>query len=156
MSPVLFGWSPAESSCGATDSLWDGLQSSSSAPTEPSLNEALEWFSLPATPAALGEALNTGLLQNDPGPNSQARSNGAESAWNIPSTSPLETARSTAGEPQAAPATTSDSWVERANPSEDGTRQAGGTQSRYTTEKKLLKNREAQRRFRQRNKVHSA
>ena len=140
MSPVLFGWSSETQDCGTPDPVWDGVQNST---LDPSLQQALDWFSLPPTSAALEDATDLSLLQHGFNGHAQAQPSGADSAWNIPSTSPLETARSAPDETQAA-TTTSDSFLDLVSPSEEGHRQAGGTQSRYTTERKLLKNREAQ------------
>lgn len=148
MSSVLFEWSSETQGSGTQDPVWDGVKNST---LEPSLHEALDWFSLPSTPA-LEDAIDLNLLQHEINVHAEAQPSGADSAWNIPSTSPLETARSAPDEPQAAPAT-SDSFLDFASPGEEGQRQPGGTQSRYTTERKLAKNREAQRRFRQRHKV---
>ncbi len=154
MSPVSYGWSSDVASLCGTDPPWDTEQSNNT--NEPSLNEALNWFALPATPLALGSQLhNTGLLHDDINAPSVLQTDRLDAAWNVPSTSPMESAVesiSSGLDSQAAPAA-SDSFFDLPSPSDDGSKQQGGTHSRYTTERKLLKNREAQRRFRQRHKV---
>lgn len=142
MTPLVQGWSSAALSCGGPAPPWDRVPDSSSI-VEPTLNDALDWSPLPSWQAS---GFVSVLMHDEISAQTHPQGGKLGAAWNIPSISALESATS-APDSQAGPDTS-----DLANPSE-GSKQAGSTQSRYTTERKLIKNREAQRRFRQRHKV---
>lgn len=147
MCPVLYGLNPEAVNYGNAEPAWDPTHSNST--TEPT--ETLDWFALPPAPTLLGSSLGSAFLQDEISVQSPRQPDRLGPAWNIPATSPLENARS--GPNTQAPATALDAYLDVPCTSDDGTRQQNSTQSRYTTERKLAQNREAQRRFRQRHKV---
>ncbi len=149
MCPVLYGLNPDAVNYGNAELAWDPTHNSSTA--EPT--EAIDWFALPPTPTLLGSGLGAAFLQDDISIQSPRQPDQLGPSWNTPASSPLEDARS--GPDSQAPATASSTYLDLPCTSEDGTRQQNSTQSRYTTERKLAQNREAQRRFRQRHKVQS-
>ena len=111
-------------------------------------NEAVDLFALPAAPSVDGSPYVSNLLQDDTTAQPPMQLSRFDPTWNTPTTCPIES-----GPERQAAVSESDSFWVLPNPTDDGSRQHTGTQSRYNTEQKLLKNREAQRRFRQRHKV---
>ncbi len=145
MCPVLYGLNPEAVNYGNAELAWDSTHNNSTA--EPT--EAIDWFALPATPTSLGSGLGAAFDENSI--QSSGQPDRLDHIWNTLASPPLDNARS--GPDSQAPATASSTYLDLPCTSEDGTRQQNSTQSRYTTERKLAQNREAQRRFRQRHKV---
>lgn len=113
-------------------------------------NEAVDLFALPGVPSVHNSPFVSDLPQDDVNAQSPMQLSRLEPVWNNPTTCPIES-----GPEQQTAVPESDNFWDLPSPSDDGSRQHSGTQSRYTTEHKLIKNREAQRRFRQRHKARS-
>ena len=147
MCPVLYGLNSEAVNYGNAEPAWDSTHNNSA--TEPT--EDIDWLALPPTPTLFGSGLGAACLQDEISVQSPRQPDRLGPIWNTPASSPLENARS--GPDCQAPATASSTHLDLPCTSEDGTRQQNSTQSRYTTERKLAQNREAQKRFRQRHKV---
>lgn len=149
MCPVLYDLNSEAVNYGNAELAWDSTHNNSA--TEPT--EDIDWFALPPTPTLFGSGLGAACLQDEISVQSPRQPDRLGPIWNTPASSPLENARS--GPDCQAPATASSTHLDLPCTSEDGTRQQNSTQSRYTTERKLAQNREAQKRFRQRHKARS-
>ncbi|DBA80153.1 TPA: hypothetical protein ACH3X2_007626 [Trebouxia sp. C0005] len=149
MCPVLYGLNPEAVTYGNGELAWDPTYNNST--TEPT--EVIDWFALPPAPTLLGSGLGSAILRDEIIVQSPRQPDRLGPTWKAPASSLLENASS--GADSQALATASNTHLDMPCTSDDGTRQQNSTQSRYTTERKLAKNREAQRRFRQRHKARS-
>ena len=152
MTPLLHAWQYAEPSFGTSaPPHWASVGDSSS--RQPSLADSLDWFATPGLPAPLLSGPDNKVPQHDTLTPSQTQAKWSEAEGLITLNSPLDTANSARGDRAAA--ANSDAGAKRLGADEAGSKHPTGTGSRYTTERKLLKNREAQKRFRQRHKARN-
>lgn len=142
MTPVLFGWPPAEPAYSSSAPGWASVSSTSI--RQPALANPLDWFASSGEAATLLTASDSNAVQESLPLQAHTNASGADTSQK----EPLQRAASVQGHDSSA--------LDNDRPNVDEvSRHPTGSGSRYTTELKLIKNREAQKRFRQRHKARS-
>ena len=144
MGPELQGWQSIEAKFSNPTPLWTPLDSVGA--RQPSLVDTLDWFAPPNNESApVASAFDSNAAPVDAFSPLESQLTWSEADFKSSHTAPLNTAQS-APDNREVPQTL-ESGVNRASVGEESNRPAATTGSRYTTERKLLKNREAQKRY---------
>ena len=144
MGPELQGWQSIEANFSSPTPLWTPL--STVGARQPSLVDTLDWFAPPNNESApLASAFDSNTAPGDAFTPLEGQLTWSEADIKSSHTAPLNTAQSAPDHGEVPQTLVSD--VNRASVGEESNRPAATTGSRYTTERKLLKNREAQKRY---------